>query len=538
MASLEHRILSKVLHCGDLGDAVKAGLSEKQFKDAEARQIWRYLREHWHAPATIKTLPSVRAIQSRWPAFKMIGIVRGADEDDDEDAQLRALIHDLKLTTLETDARSIAAYFQELVETDGPEEAIRAMQGCLIELTRQFRESEHIGLQEVIENAMEHYGSAQSGLVYGLPWPWACLTEDTLGKRPGDFIVFYARMKQMKTWLMLYLAVHDFLENNARVLIWSREMNKEKMCLRLASLLAKVDYQLFKKGKLPRKVQKRAWATFKQLIHSDTGIEITDENGGIAHRKLILMCGRDAPRDLEVIQGNIKEYQPDVVYLDSFYHMETVRQDKVREHNRRIAILSEDVKTLAEDEMIPIIAIHQANRLGEKTHGNTMADMSDSDVIAREADLVARVIKRKGKELHEEDYEIALEQERKRDAAREEAQKAGGLRIGRPRLKMRKEQIPGVTNESEDAPRVGAELAIVLPGNREGVLDAFTIHAVPGYNFDFISSDYSLSEIEDWIKQDDTDKQKEAKKKDTKPKFTSSTYKAWENGRAKEQPEG
>jgi replicative DNA helicase len=520
MAALEYRILSKILAEKDLRESLQAGLSEDQFKDAEARQIWRFLKKHWYSRATAKTLPSLRAVQNRWPAFRMTAMAA------DEDAPIKALVHDLKLTTFESDARSLASYFQELVDDD-PQEAVRAMQSHLTDISRQFRQSEHMGLREVIENAQEHYASAQDGLIYGLSWPWDCLTEDTLGKRPGDFIVFYARMKQMKTWVMLACAVHDYLVNNARVLIWSREMNKEKMCLRLASILARVDYQLFKRGKLPKKVQRRAWETFSNLM------DIADSPGHTSkksNRQLILLCGRDAPKQLEEVQGYINEYQPDVAYLDSFYHLESANMHGIKQRWQRIAILSEDVKSMAEDESIPVVAIHQASRLGEKTHGNTMADMADSDVIAREADLIARIIMRRGKELHEEDYEVALERERKEREVRKANPRRGKPRIGKPKVRSTKGP-DRAKEEKEDAPRIGAELAIVLPGNREGVLDAFMIHAVPGYNFDFISSDYSVDEIEEWIKHDESPRTSKAsgrgKKQEEKPKLTKNTFKSW-----------
>ncbi len=99
--------------------------------------------------------------------------------------------------------------------------------------------------------------------------------------------------------------------------------------------------------------------------------------------------------------------------------------------------------------------------------------------------------------------------------------------------------LKAVSEDDEEAPRKGAELAIVLPGNREGVLDAFTIHAVPGYNFEFISKDYTVAQIEEWIKEDkEAEKKKDApdrvkSKKVEKPKFTADTFKTWKNDRAK-----
>ena len=544
MAALEYRILSKILQSRTLQDVLRCGLSDDQFKDPEARQIWRFLKMHWHDRATIKTLPSIKAVQNKWASFSY------APLPIEEEADVEAMVRELKLRTFGSDARSLAAYFQELVdETDEEklEEVVKEMQTHLTTITLQMKQSHHLGVREIIEEAQDHYESALDGQIFGLPWPWECLTQDTLGKRAGDFIVFYARMKQMKTWLMLYCAVHDFLDNNARVLVWSREMSKPKMCLRLASLLAKVDYQRFKNGALPPQVQKRAWRRFEQLMDEGLGDYSNKDNvSGTPHRQMILLCGRDAPKSLGEIQGFIREYQPDVVYLDSFYHIETDNMQGIKQRWHRFAVLSEDVKSMAEDEAIPVIAIHQANRAGDKTFGNTMVDIADTDVLAREADLVGRILKRSGQELHEDDYETAVEQARLEGASR----KTSGPKLRRPRIKVpqmvkeekaRERFLKAVEDEEDDAPRVGAELAIVLPGNREGVLDAFTIHAVPGYNFEFISKDYSIAQIEEWIKED---KEADAKKgvpggrqksdgKSEKPKFNADTFKTWKSDRGK-----
>jgi replicative DNA helicase len=532
MAAIEFRILSKLLRDGSLQEAIKQGLTQDQFQDAEARQIWRFLHRHWFNRATAKTLPSVAAVQDKWRSFQLTA---DYSSEDSEDAKLPALIHDMKMKSFESDARALASYFQELVDAD-PHDAVRAMQGHLNDLVRSLNSSEQIGVGELVETALEHYESAQEGTVYGIPWPWDVLTHDTLGKRPGDFIVFYARMKQMKTWLMLYCAVYDYMVNNARIIIWSREMNKAKMSLRIAALMARVDYQLFKKGKLPPKMQAKAYSVLNALRNEDyianVDPEQRAEDARLGKRQMLLLCGRDAPVELEALTSTIHDFCPDVVYLDSFYHMQT-RKKQSTQRWQRIAELAEDVKSMAEDENIPVIAVHQANRLGEKTHGNTMADMSDSDVIAREADLIIRVIKRRGKELYEADYEQEIE----RIKREEEAESRWSAPQDSPRT-GRRIRLPGKVEDvvakqeaeadldDDDAPRVGAELALVLPGNREGILDAFTVNAVPGYNFEFISSDYSLDEIEDWVKADESSKpNKAASRKPEKPQFSSGTFK-------------
>jgi replicative DNA helicase len=368
-----------------------------------------------------------------------------------------------------------------------------------------------------------------------------------MGKQPGDFIVFYGRIKSMKTWTLLFNAAFDYLENNERVLIWSREMNKKKICLRLASLLAGVDYQLFKKGKLPQHLANKAFRILEELLENDDQswqrereVEYDEETGEehvrvigelsrearLGTRNLLLLCGRAAPRTIEELQAVIQDWCPSVVYLDSFYHLESERAaSSIRW--QRVAALAEDVKGLAEDEEIPIIATHQANKQGEKTHGETMSDMAESEVIAREGDLIIRQFMRKGKELYEDDYEVASEKERR------DVKPSNGRRTVIPRkIKETSDDLPSKVEEAEASPRTGAELALVLSGNREGVLEAFTIHAIPGYNFSLISVNHSTAEIKEWVERDregggKTQAASNEAKRPPKKNFSSDSFRNW-----------
>ena len=146
--------------------------------------------------------------------------------------------------------------------------------------------------------------------------------------------------------------------------------------------------------------------------------------------------------------------------------------------------------------------------MGEKTHGNTLADMADADVIAREADTIIRILKSPGKlRLNEVEYE-------------QELIEAIELMKAQLRGSGRKKRIPRITlgkGDKHEADRLlmerlakqlnedryGTSLALVLGGNREGVLEAFTINATPAYNFDLINDKPDMGEIRNWMKEDD-----------------------------------
>lgn len=503
MASLEDRVLTKILESGSLAEALRCGLTEDTFLSGESRVIFRYIRQHWFNPSTSGTTPTIGRIRHRWPWFTP------AATDPEDDGELKALIDDLKMRSFESDARGMADYFQELVDED-PVNAVKVMKAAIDDMEVKLRSGEAsrgMGLREILSMAEEHYEGAQTGAIYGVPWPWTCLTDDTLGKRGGDFVVFYGRMKSMKTWILLYCAAVDFLNHNKRVLVWSREMSKIKLGLRMATLLAQVDYQLFKKGLLPPKVRERCFDVLNTLVRGDAKRDMR-RGAALGTRDLTLLAGKDAPRELEALKRKIDEFEPDVVYLDSFYHMDTERSKGANIRWQRVACVAEDVKAYAEDDHVPIVAVHQANRLGEKTYGNTLADLADADVIAREADLIIRVLKppgTKSKELDEEEYEGEL-QRLVRDMKRATPKRSSRM----PRIKLGKTDKRAVNKRLMERltsqmgmSRVGSELALVLGGNREGVLEAFTINAIPSYNFDLLSDRPDMEVVKSWLKEDD-----------------------------------
>jgi len=527
MAALEDRVLTKILKSGSFNEATQRGLCEEHFLNPDSRMIFRFLKQHWYNPATSGTLPTIQRVRQRWPAFTLTAT------SQDEEGALIALIDELKMKSFESDVWAFSDYFKELVEED-PVNAIAVMKKRMMEIEVKLstgEQSRGMGLQEILSMAKEHYDNAQTGAIYGVPWPWPCLTEDTLGKRGGDFVVFYGRMKSMKTWILLYCAAVDYLNHNKRVMVWSKEMSPMKLGLRMATLLARVDYQLFKKGLLPPKVRESCFNVLESLI---TGNVKHDLRRGLATgmRDLVLLAGKDAPRNLEGLKEKVNQFQPDVIYLDSFYHMDSARSEQMTVRWQRVATMAEDVKAYAEDVHLPIVAVHQANRYGEKTFGNTLADLADADVIAREADLIIRVLKPPGyNELHEEEYEEEfIRMLRDKKVAPTPAQR----RL--PRIKLGKEEVQGSgpsvnarlmekLQEQSGIKRVGGELALVLGGNREGTLEAFTIKAIPSYNFNLITDKPDMKRVKEWMKIDDKgDDSPDTKKDKAQPKTSSADF--------------
>lgn len=517
MASIGTRVIAEILRAQNLQQALSYGLRAEHFKDHEEKAIFRFILNYYRTakdPNSSK-VPFYSTVKNRFASFEL-----PPKEIRDQDANhIENLVREIKLSSLESDARGYLSYFQELIEDD-VEAAFEAMIHTLPKAYHAHVNQCHgFGVKEILEGMDDARQAQIDGTIYGIPWPWECLNEDTLGKHPGDFIVFYARMKQMKTWLLLLNVINDFQEHNRRVMFWSREMDERKLKLRLASLIGKVDYQLLKNGILPINLWNKARSRIAELVHYlDQEDYEREEKKNNEQRDLLVLSGTTAPKSVGALEDRVNEWKPDIIYVDSFYHLMPKQNENETRYWLRIQYVAEELKQMALDFNIPVVGAAQANRQGEKMFGENMSDMAGADAISREADLVLRVVKkRKDNILDEPEYEGALQESRRLRSILS----TFNNNLGIPDLGEK-------DDEDDEYIRHGAELGIILPGNREGTLEAFKIHAVPGYNFEVISSDFTSDAAREWIEEDDREARKEAQKQkqkqEEKPKKTRSGF--------------
>jgi replicative DNA helicase len=509
MAAIEYKVLAHILHDG-LESALRAGLKAEQFKDPEAQSIYKFIERHYHDNRHRGELPLVEDIQDRWPSFDPDCIPPG------EMGGMRTLIHSMQTSSCEADAWTEVRFFQESLESgENSKIIVDTMIDRLGRISGRYSEggAQSFGISEIARHAEVAYRGALDGTAYGVPWPWMPLTLDTLGKKPEEFYVLYGRMKSMKTWILLKCAVDDFSLYNQRVMIWSKEMSQSGLKLRIASIIGEMDYQLLKLGRLPTAVRKRGFSKLIEVENLIVKGSREDEVRSTKGHDLIVLCGKDAPKTVEGLKSLVADMKPDVLYVDSFYHLDTPMFTKGMQLWNKITILAEQLKELSLIAKIPVIATAQANRKGEEVLGANMTEIAGSDAIGREADLVIRVIMKRGRNLDEEEYEGADQIDNESTVLGDPAPKRG--RVPSKLVNRLDDRLEGVELEPPPQRKVSAvpskieipdrnfaEIAMVCPGSREGVLDAFVITAIPGYRFDVKEESFTQEEVLDWLKTD------------------------------------
>jgi len=222
---------------------------------------------------------------------------------------------------------------------------------------------------QLIEQLQQH-----RGLVTGVPTGFADLDEITSGFQKSDLVILAARPSMGKTSLVLNMALHAGIEAGRSVGMFSLEMSKEQLFLRMLTAEARVDAHRFRGGFLGEQDYARLVEAFGRL--HDAKVFIDDTPG------LGILEMRAKARRLKL------EHGLDMLIVDYLQLM----QGRGRFDNRQqeLASISRALKILAKELEVPILALSQLSRAPESRgdHRPQLSDLRESGALEQDADVV------------------------------------------------------------------------------------------------------------------------------------------------------
>jgi replicative DNA helicase len=178
------------------------------------------------------------------------------------------------------------------------------------------------------------------------------------------------------TALGLTMAQNAATQENAVVAIFSLEMSKEQLVMRLLSSEAKVDAHRFRTGFL---IQDE-WGRLAQAIGTLSNAKIfIDDTPGISVLEM-----RAKARRLAAEQKKI-----DLIVVDYLQLMSGSKRSESRQ--QEVSQISRELKALAKELNVPVIALSQLSRAPEARNPPKplMSDLRESGSIEQDADVVA-----------------------------------------------------------------------------------------------------------------------------------------------------
>jgi len=196
----------------------------------------------------------------------------------------------------------------------------------------------------------------------------------TTGLQPSDLIIVAARPGLGKTTFCLDIAAHAAIEHGLSVGIFSLEMTKEQLMLRMLSGSAKVSYSNIRSGYIKNEdLEKLVRAAD---IFSKVKIYI-DDTPGINVLELRAKARRQK-----------REKGLDFIIVDYLQLMRGHGRTETRE--REIAEISGSLKALAKELRLPLIAVSQLSRQTEARANRVpqLSDLRESGALEQDADVV------------------------------------------------------------------------------------------------------------------------------------------------------
>ncbi len=222
------------------------------------------------------------------------------------------------------------------------------------------------------------------GGVTGLPTGFTDLNRMTAGLQPSDLIILAARPSMGKTTFALNIAQSAAVDQKIPVIVFSLEMSKEQLALKLLCSEAGVDNQRIRTGTL----MDSDWPRLSHALGSlsEAAMFIDDTPGVTA-------------LDIRAKARRIKaEHGLGLIVIDYLQLMQSNGKGRSENRQQEVSDISRTLKALARELHVPVIALSQLSRAVEQRTDKrpNLSDLRESGSLEQDADLVAF--------LYREDY--------------------------------------------------------------------------------------------------------------------------------------
>ncbi len=227
----------------------------------------------------------------------------------------------------------------------------------------------------------ERSGEAVTGVATGL----TDFDNLTAGLQNGDLIILAGRPSLGKTSLALTIAQYAVLgQNPVSALLFSLEMPKKQIALRLLSSLGQIDHSDLRVGKIGA-----SWSKVNSALNmlKDAPLLIDDSQ--------MLTPDRIRSRARRVARAEHRAGRKLGLVLVDYLQLIDAAPSERRDVNRamELGMISKSLKALARELDVPVVVLSQLNREVERRPDRRvqLSDLRDSGAIEQDADVVAFV---------------------------------------------------------------------------------------------------------------------------------------------------
>jgi replicative DNA helicase len=262
-------------------------------------------------------------------------------------------------------------------EQGGTDEILDFAEASIFEVTEKKARQAFYSLSKLIDGNIDFLEEKQKNknLVTGVPTGFTQIDNLTAGLQNADLIILAARPSMGKTALALNIARNAAVEAGVPVAIFSLEMSKEQLSLRLLCSEARIDSSRLRSGFFSMEDWDRVTDAADVLSPAPIFIDDSPSLSALEVRAKARRLKMDKNIGLIVID-----------YLQ-------LMQGRASAERRDIEIseISRSLKALAKELNLPVLALSQLNRMLEQRTDKRprLSDLRESGALEQDADVVA-----------------------------------------------------------------------------------------------------------------------------------------------------
>jgi len=261
----------------------------------------------------------------------------------------------------------------------GSKELLESAEQQVFRIAEQGGRSQQgfVGLKQLLTGAVDRIDQLfqRDDPITGIATGYTEFDHKTAGLQPGDLIIVAGRPSMGKTSFAMNIAEHAAIRGKQPVAVFSMEMSGEQLAMRMMSSLGRIDQHKVRTGKLDDADWPRLTSAVSILAEAPLFI---DDTPALSPTEL-----RARARRLKREHGGLGLIVIDYLQL---MQVSNSRENRATE----ISEISRNLKALAKELRVPVMALSQLNRSLEQRPNKrpVMSDLRESGAIEQDADLI------------------------------------------------------------------------------------------------------------------------------------------------------
>jgi replicative DNA helicase len=256
------------------------------------------------------------------------------------------------------------------------DELVDRAQAEVYGVTERRVTEDFLPLSEIMPGALDEIEAigSRGGVMTGVPTGFVDLDTLTNGLHPGQMVVIAARPAIGKSTLALDLARAAAIKHRLATVMFSLEMSRNEITMRLLSAEARVPLQAMRTGQLGEDDWTRLARRMSEVVDAPLFI---DDSPNLSMMEIRAKCRRLKQRhDLRL------------VIVDYLQLMTSPR--RVENRQQEVSEMSRSLKLLAKEVDVPVVAISQLNRGPEQRNDKRplLSDLRESGCLTAETRIL------------------------------------------------------------------------------------------------------------------------------------------------------